>query len=99
MTDKLIGKVKIILDDTVKDDLIQVYIDNATDYILNYTNLKEVPATLNSTIVEMAVFQYRNRELENVSSESIGNTSYSFITDYPANITNRLDGHKRVTVV
>ena len=100
MTDNILQKVKVILDDdTVKDELLNIYIDNATDFILSYTNLKKLPQTLNSTIIEMTVFQYRKRELENVASESMGSMRYTFTTDYPSSITDRLDGHKQVTVV
>lgn len=100
MTSNIINKVKIILDDeSIKDELLAIYIDNAIDYIKNYTNLTEIPTSLNSTLIEMTVYQYRNRELENVTSERIGNVSYTFTKGYPESITSLLDSHKRVTVV
>lgn len=97
----VLESVKTVLDitDDSKDKLLNIYINNATDFIYDYTNLKEIPVTLNSTIIDMAIFQYRSRELENVSSENIGNVSYTFTTDYPSTITDRLNSHKRVTVV
>lgn len=100
MTNEIVKKVKTLLDDeSIKDELLKIYIDNAKDYVKDYTNLKEVPSTLNSIIIEMAVYQYRNRELENVESEQIGSVKYTFTTNYPSTITDRLDNHKRVTVV
>lgn len=98
---KILENVKTILDidDSKLDKLLAIYIDNASDFILDYTKLSEIPTTLNSTIIEMTVFQFRQRELENVKSESIGAMSYSFVTDYPSNITSRLNSHRQITVV
>lgn len=99
MTEKALKKIKIILDVEEQDELLTIYMESATDYIIDHTGLKEIPLSLQSVVIDMTVFQYRNRELENVTSESIGSMSYSFVTEYPSNITDRLNSHKRVTVV
>lgn len=94
---KILDSVKTILDinDDKSDELLKIYVNNANDFILDYTRLPKIPATLGSTVIDMAVFQYRQRELENVKSESMGAMGYSFITEYPSNITDRLDSYKR----
>ena len=96
----ILNKVKIILEDkNVNDELLNIYIENAIDYIKDYTLLNEIPHTLQSVIVEMTVYQYRQREVENVISEGMGSMRYSFVTSYPDNIINRLNTYRRVRVM
>lgn len=100
-TNNIIEKVKIVLDieDDSKDGLLDIYIQNAKDYIFDYTLINEIPTTLESVIVEMVVFQYRQRGVENITTESKGTLYESMVTEYPNNIRRRLNSYKRVRVV
>ena len=92
-------KVKIILDldetNKSKDGLLEIYIQNAMDYICDYTKIKEIPKSLNSVIIEMVVYQYQQRGVENMSTESMGAMYQSFIQEYPGNIRKRLNPYRR----
>lgn len=90
-------KVKIILDleNDNKDGLLEIYIQNAKDYIIDFTRIEKIPKTLESVIIDMVVFQYRQRGIENVTTETKGSLYESFITEYPNNIQRRLKPHKR----
>lgn len=92
-----LDKVKIILDlkDESKDGLLEIYIQNAKDYIYDYTRIEEIPKTLESVIIDMVVYQYRSREVENVTTESMGALYSSFIPEYPNNVRRRLTPYKR----
>lgn len=93
-----LDKVKIILDidDDSKDDLLSIYSDNAKDYILDFTQIEEIPDTLQSVIVDMIVYQYRARGVENSTTESMGALYNSYMSEYPNNIRRRLQPYKRM---
>lgn len=94
-----LDKVKIILDideaNDSKDGLLKIYIQNAIDYIYDYTKVEEIPKSLNSVIVEMTVYQYQQQGVENMSTEAMGAMYQSFIQEYPGNIRKRLNQHRR----
>lgn len=94
---EMLNKIKIVLDleGNSKDELLQIYLDGARDYILDYTKIKEIPTTLESVLIDMVVFQYRQKGVENTSTESKGSLYQSFIVSYPNNIMNRLNPYKR----
>ncbi|KHF40707.1 phage head-tail connector protein [Halalkalibacter okhensis] len=85
--------------DTTEDVLLNLYIQRATDFVTDYCNLIEIPISLNSVIEEMAVFSYLSKGVENITSEGKGSLNESYITEYPSNIMNRLDRHRRIRVV
>jgi hypothetical protein len=84
---------------TSEDDLLNLYIQRATDFVLDYCYLTEIPVILDSVVEEMAVFSYLSKGVENVSSEGKGSLSESYITEYPSNIMNRLDRHRKIRVI
>lgn len=90
----ILENVKILLEidilDDEKDGLLNLYISRAEDYTRDYCKIDDIPSSLNSVIEEMAVFQFRNRGIENLQSEGKGSLSQSFLNEYPPNIMNRL---------
>lgn len=79
---KLLG---IELTDTTKDFLLQFILDDVEQIIKDYCNIKEVPETLNNTVLKMAIDMYRNENLGNeesslgsISSITEGDTSISY---------------------
>lgn len=83
-----LGKLKALLgipgDDTSQDIPLQFVIDDVTEAILNYCNLKELPPGLESTGYRMAMDLYRGEAVGEaavpveVTSVSEGDTSTSF---------------------
>lgn len=97
--EEIIDKVKALLDlrlDITKDEIFDIYFNNVEDFILDWCNLPEVPPKLYSTMISMIVFDYQERGLENIRSESKGSLIQSFHTEYPPNIMNRLSRHAQV---
>ncbi|MEH6957222.1 phage head-tail connector protein [Neobacillus drentensis] len=95
----IIQNARILLDmewDTNKDTLFEIYFQNAEDFIFDYCNISEIPASLNSVLTQMIVFQYRQMGVENIQSEGKGSLSQAFLVEYPQNIMNRLNRHARV---
>lgn len=104
MVKKLLGN-----NDNISDALIEFALDNASEIIKNYCNIKSVPAELNLTLIRMGVDLYRNEKLgssdvpQNVTGVTIGDTSTSFgniSSDYSAtllkNYTKVLNRYRRV---
>lgn len=71
-----------------ENEILEVLIDEVRDYILNYCNIKEVPAELNSCWVSLVCQKYLQNKLAlgdmegvengNISSISEGETSISY---------------------
>lgn len=85
----MIEKLKVLAgvseEDTSQDVFLQFALDEASETILNYCNLEEVPDGLQSTLVRMALEYYRNQNLGSVDETqgtvrtiSEGDTSISF---------------------
>jgi hypothetical protein len=95
--------VKILLEmdeyDISKDSLLNLYISRAQDFIFDYCKITEIPSSLNSSIEDMAVFQYRQKGAENLQSEGKGSLSESYILQYPQNIMSRLTPYCRVRFI
>jgi hemerythrin superfamily protein len=75
--------------------LFDFYITSAQDFIFDYCRVVDVPLTLLTTIADMVVFQYRQKGVENIQSETKGTTSQIFLIEYPPNIMKRLKAHKK----
>jgi hypothetical protein len=95
-----LNNVKILLEidegDESKDGLLGLYTNRAKDFVLDFCKIDSLPSTLDSTIEEMVVFQYRQKGIENIQSEEKGSLSEIYLTEYPPNIMNRLKSHRRV---
>lgn len=76
-----IEKMKVMLnmkmDDTSKDDLLLILIDEAKDMILSYCNRETLPEQLKSTQIRIALSLFNQLGQEGLSSQSFGNVSTS----------------------
>ena len=107
-----IDKVKKLLGikDNEQDVLVEFALDNASEIIKNYCNIKSVPTELNLTMIRMGIDLYRNEKLgssdtpRNITGVTIGDTSTSFgdiSSDYSEtvlkNYTKVLNRSRKVT--
>lgn len=106
-----VDKVKKLLGikDNEQDVLVEFALDNASEIIKNYCNIKSVPAELNLTMIRMGVDLFRNEKFGSsdvplkVTGVTIGDTSTSFgyiSADYSATVlksyTKVLNRYRRV---
>ena len=73
--------LNIVDDDNSKNFIISYIIEDVSQYILNYCNLKFIPAELFFTFVNMCVYKYKyitNSYNSNVKSITEGDVSISF---------------------
>lgn len=98
-----IENMKLILgiNDTSKDDVLTLYINRASNFVLDYCNIDESSLTLSlkEVIEDIAVFNYRNKGIENVISEGKGSLSESYRESLPSDIYRRLNEYRRMKFV
>lgn len=57
------------------DEVLLMYIAIATQEILNYCNINELPSALNYTLCQMVADLYRDNKKSNTSNAVVGNVS------------------------
>lgn len=91
-------KIKLGKDtkDTSKDDILSVYLDDAKYYILNYTNLSEIPMLLNNVMIDLAVLKYSKNGNEGMKSYSEGGISISYDNDVPSELKAQMNKFRKL---
>ncbi|PRR92861.1 head-tail connector protein [Bacillus sp. NMCN1] len=84
---------KTLIDEEVDDAVLQLYINDAENFILNHCNLDEIPNRLYSALLNIAVFKFRLRGYEGVKRESMGAVNETFHETIPAYIIKELDDY------
>lgn len=80
-------------------DIINLVIEHAESYVLDYCNIDEIPTALESVVLDMCKQDINKLRAEGISSESAGGSSLSYETDYTENIYRRLKKHKKIQLV
>lgn len=97
----MLNKIKVLLglaNDTTKDNLLNVLIEQAIDEAMNYTHNEHIEE-LSSAICSMVVYNYNRIGTEGVNSESFSGVNYSYANDYPESIMRQLRAHRKVITV
>ena len=97
----IIDNVKLLLDvsDTSKDDLLALLISMVQDEVSAYCNIDDIPAALDSIIVQIVVIKYNRLGAEGVASQNFNGASESFIDLYPAPILSALNSYRKVRLI
>lgn len=95
-------KTKLLLgleiDDTGKDSLIELLLEQARDEFLQYTNRDEVPETANNVIIEMAVVKYNLLGTEGLQSQSYSGASEEY-ANYSPQLIKALNRYRKVKML
>ena len=91
--------LEIDLNDNDFDGILELYLRRAENYIKSYCNLVTLSNELNDLAEDIAVFNYRNKGIENIVSEGKGSLSESYREDLPPDIIRKLNNHRRVKFV
>ena len=84
---------------SVDAGVIALVIEQAQSFLLDYCNLEEVPASLESVLLDMCKQDLNRMRSEGISSESGGGSSVTYETDYTKQVYKRLNKHKRIKTV
>ena len=68
-------KVLLGISDDSADEILQIYITQAEQGILNYCNIKQLPSALHYTLCQIVVDLYRENTALNKSGAVVGNVS------------------------
>ncbi len=68
-------KVLLGISDGSQDEILQVYIAQGEQGILNYCNIKELPSALHYTLCQIVVDLYRENTALNKNGAVVGNVS------------------------
>ncbi|ATP40703.1 hypothetical protein CSE16_11950 [Solibacillus sp. R5-41] len=94
--DKL--KIALGIKDDLQDDLLQLFLDDARNDILTWTNRVELSPSLESVQRQMATICYNMQGVEGQSSHSEGGISRSF-DDLPQSIQNTINQSRLLKAV
>ncbi|MDX5474511.1 MAG: phage head-tail connector protein [Bacillaceae bacterium] len=91
-------KLHILLDED-DFDLLEIYFSRAVNHIKSYCRLNELDETQTEIAEDIAIFNYRNKGVENIVSEGKGSLSESYRNDLPPDIIRRMNEHRRMKFV
>lgn len=96
----MLENVKVLLgiNDSSKDELLTLLIEQAIEEVMNYTH-NDCMAGLESTICRMVVYNYNRISTEGVNSENYSGVSFTYSADYPENIMRVLKAHRKVRFI
>jgi hypothetical protein len=101
MSTPSIDNVKIILgiNDTSKDQVLNLYISRSTNFVKQYCNVNEIVSPYDELIEDIAIYMYRNKGVENLQSESKGSLSETFLDGLPQSLIQRLNEFRKVRFI
>lgn len=73
-----LDKLKLSLDVTDQDDLLQILLDDAEADVLTWTNRATLPVQLEATVRQIATIRYNVQGIEGQTTHSEGGISRSF---------------------
>ncbi len=81
-----------------KDFVLQHYLSKSENIIKGYCGIDDILEQYECTIIDYAIYLYRNRDAEGITSQSQGSRSATFTHDIPETIKTALP-KPRVKVV
>lgn len=96
----MLNKLKLLLgiDNASKDELLNELIAQCSANALAFTHLSTAD-TLESVIIEMAVYRYNLIGSEGLNKENYSGTSYEYKYDYPDYILAQLRSQRKVRTI
>lgn len=102
-TEQSLTNIKTILGmvqtDESKDDLLNLYITRAKNFALKYCHLDAIPDDMVPLVEDMALFRYRNKGVENLSSSVEGALSENYMENFPDDYLTQLDQYKKLIFI
>lgn len=94
----LIDKLKLFYP-SIPEDVLESIIEDAQSFALDYCNLEECPASMDTLLFKMCQEDINKIGSEGYASESIAGNSTSYSDDYSPGIYKRLNKHKHIRMV
>ena len=97
----MLERIKLLLNITgeSKDALLMELIDNAEEFIINFTNNPDCIESLRGTVIAMAMYDYSRLGTEGLSSESYSGVSFGYTSGYGDDIMKQLKRFRKVRTI
>lgn len=97
----MLDKIKLYLGLTgnEKDALLSQLLEDATQYVKDYTHQETLPQALESSVRDIVIIQYNRIGTEGVVSESFSGVSCNYLDDLPKPIKRKLRSYRRLPYV
>ncbi len=97
----MLNKLKLLLGitGTEKDELLQILIDQAIDYVASYTHNPGCIGSLSSTVLDMVRYDYSKLGTTGLVSESYSGNSFVYEQDYPETILRMLKKYRKIQTI
>lgn len=94
-----LSDIKLLLGitDCSKDELLNLLIENATEFAVNFTH-NDKAGDFAGCIARMVVYDYNRMGTEGLNSESYSGLNFNYETDYPEPILKQLRDFRKVRV-
>ena len=96
----MLEKIKVLLgilsNDTSKDDILKIYIEDSTEEVKQYINSTDVPKELEGLIRDIVIIKYNRRGSEGLISENVGGMGRSYLDDIPKEIKRKLKRFRKL---
>lgn len=97
----MLETLKLILDIGIDDErsisILNYYINKATQYFLNETNLEKVPIVAGDIIIDLVILMWNKRGSEGLSSENHSGISYTWMNDIPVELKRQIASYRVIT--
>ncbi|MDQ0150571.1 phage head-tail connector protein [Eubacterium multiforme] len=78
------------------NELINDLIEETENDLLGYTNLNELPAGLEGSLIELVIIKCNRLGTEGISSEGFSGVSTSYLDDIPKDIKRKLNRYRKL---
>lgn len=94
----MLEKIKTLLSitDNSKDALLSILVEDATQYVKDYTHQDTLPIALESAVRDLVILNYNRQGTEGVTSESFSGVSQSYLDDLPKPLLKKLKSYRRL---
>lgn len=95
MVEKLKLLIGIKIDDTSKDALLSILLEQATSELKQYCYREQLPVEANNVIIDMAVVKYNLLGTEGLSSQSYSGMNEAY-ANYPPQLIKSMNRYRKV---
>ncbi|MCM1564920.1 MAG: phage head-tail connector protein [Dehalobacter sp.] len=93
--EKLKIKLGIALADSAKDDLLNLYLTDAEELIIELSHMDAVPTSLSAVQVDLAIIAFNKQGIEGQTAHSEGGISRTF-EDIPESMLKKIRSCRRL---
>lgn len=94
----MLEKLKLLYP-AVDADILELVLEHAEQFVLDYCNIEDIPLALNSVLLDMCKQDINKIGAEGFNSESAGGANISYESDYSQIVYKRLQKHKRIRIL